>query len=226
MLKKSPTNARWLILLGQTQAAEGKAAEAQASFKSAIAQNPKDDASYIALSNYYLRQKNFADAGNVIEAGLKVRPNSLDLRLAWASLLISKGDNDAAIAAYETILKDQPASLLAVNNLASLLIDNRSDRASLNRAAVLSDPLKASHVPYYQDTVGWVEYKLGKMNEATQTLEAVAKQAPNLAVARYHLGMAYVAAGQTAQATEQFKLALNLEPDGTELKEKIRAAMK
>jgi cellulose synthase operon protein C len=38
--------------------------------------------------------------------------------------------------------------------------------------------------------------------------------------------MSYVAAGQAAQAAEQFKTALNLEPDGTALKEKIRAAMK
>jgi tetratricopeptide (TPR) repeat protein len=226
LLKKSPTNAQWLVLMGQTQAVEGKAAEAQASFKSAIAQNPKDDASYIAVSSYYIRQKNFAEAASVIEAGFKERPNSLDLRLARASLLISKGDNDAAIAAYEAILKDQPASLLAANNLASLLIDNRSDKASLDRAAVLSDALKASNVPQYQDTVGWAEYKLGKTADATQTLEAVAKQAPNFAAARYHLGMTYAAAGQTAQASEQFKLALNLEPDGTELKEKIRSAMK
>jgi Tfp pilus assembly protein PilF len=57
-------------------------------------------------------------------------------------------------------------------------------------------------------------------------LEAVTEQAPNFAAARYHLAMSYVAAGQTAQAAEQFKTALNLEPDGTALKEKIRAAMK
>ena len=150
----------------------------------------------------------------------------MNLRLTWASLLINKGDNDAAIAVYEAILKDAPDTLLAANNLASLLIDNRTDKASLDRAATLSDALKASNVPQYQDTVGWVEYKLGKTADATQTLEAVTKQAPNLAAARYHLGMSYVAAGQAAQATEQFKTALNLEPDGTELKEKIRAAIK
>jgi predicted Zn-dependent protease len=226
MLKKNPTDTRWLVLLGQTQAAQGKAAEAQATLKSAIAQNPKDDASYIALSNLYVRQKNLVDAGNVIQARLKERPSSVDLKLAWASLLISKGDNDAAISAYEAILKDQPASLLAANNLASLLSDNRSDKASLDRAAALSDALKVSNVPQYQDTVGWVDYRLGKTADATRILEAVTEQAPNFAAARYHLAMSYVAAGQTAQAAEQFKTALNLEPDGTALKEKIRAAMK
>ncbi len=38
--------------------------------------------------------------------------------------------------------------------------------------------------------------------------------------------MSYVAAGQAAKAAEQFKAALALEPDGTDLKEKIRTAMK
>lgn len=215
-----------LVLLGQTQAAEGKVADAQASFKSAIAQNPKEEIGYTALSSFYAKQSNVAEATNAVQDGLKEQPNSLNLRLTWAGLLIKKGDNDDAIAAYEAILNDAPNTLLAANNLASLLIDNRTDKASLARAAVLSDTLKVSNVPQYQDTVGWVEYKLGKTADATQTLEAVTKQAPNFAAARYHLGMSYVAAGHEAQATEQFKTALNLEPDGTELKDKIRAAIK
>jgi hypothetical protein len=38
--------------------------------------------------------------------------------------------------------------------------------------------------------------------------------------------MSYVAAGQAAKAADQFKAALALEPDGTDLKDKIRTAMK
>jgi hypothetical protein len=38
--------------------------------------------------------------------------------------------------------------------------------------------------------------------------------------------MSYAAAGQSEKAAEQLKLALALEPDGTTLKESIRAAMK
>jgi tetratricopeptide (TPR) repeat protein len=226
MLKKNPSNAPLLVMLGQTQATAGKVAEAQSSFKDAIAQSPKDEGAYTALSNFYLAQKNFAEAGNILQAGLKERPDSMNLRLAWAGLLISKGDTDGAIAAYEAILKDQPNSPLAANNLASLLIDNRSDKASLDRAATLADVLKASSVPQFQDTVGWIQFKRGNTADATRILEDVAKQASSLAVVHYHLGMSYAAAGQATQAAEQFKTALNLEPDGTDLKEKIHAAMK
>jgi hypothetical protein len=38
--------------------------------------------------------------------------------------------------------------------------------------------------------------------------------------------MSYLATGQAAKAADQFKAALALEPEGTDLKEKIRTAMK
>jgi len=38
--------------------------------------------------------------------------------------------------------------------------------------------------------------------------------------------MSYAAIGQSSQANEQFQKALALEPDGTPLKDSIRAAMK
>jgi len=49
---------------------------------------------------------------------------------------------------------------------------------------------------------------------------------PNSAAVRYHLGMGYAATGQSDKAAEQFQKALALEPDGTSLKDSIRAAMK
>jgi tetratricopeptide (TPR) repeat protein len=136
-----------------------------------------------------------------------------------------KGDNDAAIAAYDAILKDQPNSPLAANNLASLLVENRSDEASLERAAKLAEVLKSSTVPQYQDTVGWVQYKRGNTADAVKSLEAASSKLPNVVAVRYHLGMSYLAAGRKAQAVDQFQAALKLQPDDA-LKDKIQAAMK
>jgi pentatricopeptide repeat protein len=226
MLKKFPSNAELLVLMGQTQFSRGKAEEAQKSFKAAIAQQPKNEIGYNALSALYVGQKNYGEADNVIRAALKERPDSLNLRLASAGLLISRGDNDGAIAAYDAILKDQPNLLVAINNVVSLLLDNRSDKASLDRAFALAERLKDSNVPQFEDTFGWALYKRGKTTEAIATLEGAAKKLPTLAAVKYHLGMSFTAAGQTAKAAEQFRAALALEPDGTDLKEKIRTALK
>lgn len=226
MLKKFPANAELLVLLGQTQLAKGKSEEAQQSFKAAIAQQPKNEAGYNALSALYASQKNYSEASSVIQTGLKERPDSLNFRLTLAGLLISKKDNDGAIAAYEAILKDQPNSLVAINNVVSLLLDNRSDKASLDKASALAEKLKGSNVAEFEDTLGWAQFKRGNTNEAIATLEDASKKRPNLAALKYHLGLSYMAGGQASKAAEQFKAALALEPDGTDLKEKIRAALK
>jgi tetratricopeptide (TPR) repeat protein len=226
MLTRYPSNAELLLLIGQTQAVKGKTEEAKASFKAVIAKQPKNEAAYRSLSELYSAQKSFDEAANVLHEALSENPGNLNLRLTEASLFLSRGDTNAAIASYEAILKDEPNSLLAANNLANLLLDERSDKASLDRAVELSERLKNSDLAQFQDTVGWVQYKRGSTAEAVKTLEAVVARATNFPAARYHLGQSYLAAGRAAQASEQFKLALGQEPDGTALKNKLRAALK
>lgn len=153
-------------------------------------------------------------------------PNNMAFRLSLAELQIFKGDNDGAIAQYEAILKDDPNQQVAINNLVSLLLDTRSDKQSLDRAIGLSAGLKTSTVPQFQDTLGWAQFKQGDYKGAITTLETASAKLPNLAALRYHLGMSYAAAGQPEKASEQLKLALSLEPDGTPLKESIRTALK
>jgi len=224
--KKFPKNAQILVLLGQTRIAQKNDEEASQNFKQAIDQQPKDPVGYSALAELYIRQKNFDAAGNTLQAALKEMPDNVNVRLSYAALQILKGDQDAAIAQYEAILKDQPTSLVAINNLVSLILDYRSDKASLDRAIALSEALKNSNVPQFQDTLGWAQYRRGNFKEAIATLEGAAAKMPDLAAVRYHLGMSYAGAGLADKSAEQLKRALELEPDGTALKESIRSALK
>lgn len=223
---KYPKNAQVLVLLGQAHLALNNEAVALQNFKEAIVQQPKDMVGYTALSDLYIRQKKFDAVGDVYQAALKEQPDNGSIRLAAASLQILKGDQEAAISEFDAILKDQPNSLVVINNLASLLLDNRSDKPSIDRAAVLAEALKESNVPQFLDTLGWAKYKQGDFQSAIATLEIAAGKLPNLAAIHYHLGMSYAGAGQRDKAEAAFKTALTLEPDGTPLKENIRAAMK
>ena len=49
---------------------------------------------------------------------------------------------------------------------------------------------------------------------------------PNVPLVHYHLGMSYLATGQDAKASEQFKKAQDLAPNDADLKMKIDAALK
>jgi pentatricopeptide repeat protein len=225
MNQKFPGNAQLLVLTGQALVAQNKDEEALQSYKAAVAAQPKDPIGYNALYEFYDRKKNLDAAVDILQAGLRELPGNPNFRLALAGLQIQKGNNDAAIAQYEGILKDLPKSAVAINNLVSLLLDNRSDKDSLNQALALSNELKNSNVPQFQDTFGWAQYKRGDYEAAASVLENVAIKLPTLAAVHYHLGMSYKATGETEKAKEQFKIALDLEPEGTPLKQNIRAAM-
>ena len=225
-MKKYPDNAELLILMGQTKVAQNKLDDAQKVYRAAIAKQPKDPNPYSALSDLFVRQKNYGAASDIVQAGLREQPQNLSLLLVAAGLQIQSGNDDRAISQYETILKDQPNSLLAINNLASLLLDHRSDKQSIDRAVALSEKLQGSAVPQFEDTIGWAQFKNGNPQGAVATLEAAVIKLPNLAAVHYHLGMGYAATGRSDQAKEQFQKALAMEPEGTPLKASIRAAIK
>ena len=226
MSDKVPANAQVLVFLGQAKLAEKKNDEALQNFKKAIAQQPKEPAGYTALSELYIRNKDYDGADKVLQAGLVELPGNVAFRLSLAGLQIMRGNHDAAITQYEAFLQDQPNSLVAINNLASLLLDSRTDKPSLDRAYELSEKFKGSNVPQFLDTWGWAQYRRGDFKGAIATLETAAAGAANLPAVQYHLGMSYAAAGQPEKAAERFKTAFALEPDGTPLKDNIRSAMK
>jgi cellulose synthase operon protein C len=107
-----------------------------------------------------------------------------------------------------------------------LLLDYRTDKESVDRAYSLADALKNSSVPQFQDTLGWAQYHRGDFNAAVTTLQNAQAKLPTLGSIRYHLGMSYLATKQPDKASEQLKAALQLEPDGSPLKDKIRSALK
>ena len=224
-LKTNPANAEAHVLLGSVQLVKNAPDQAVQSFRTAIERQPKDMVGYSALANFYLANKKLDEAEKVIRAGLQQQPDSSVMHMAYAGVLEQKGDFDAAIAEYEILLKQDPGSLIVANNLASLLSDRRTDKASLERAHSLAAVLRKSQLPNFKDTLGWIDYLRGDYKSATALLEEAATALPNRPIVLYHLGMSYIATGQVAKASEQFKKALALAPDSS-LQEKIATAQK
>ena len=224
-LKTNPANAEAHVLLGSVKLVKNAPDQAVQSFRTAIERQPKDMVGYSALANFYVANRKLDEAEKVIRAGLQQQPDSAVMHMAYAGVLEQKGDYEAAIAEYEILLKQDPGSLIVANNLASLLSDRRTDKASLERAYSLGAVLRKSQVPNFKDTLGWIDYLRGDYKSATALLEEAATALPNRPIVLYHLGMSYIATGQVAKASEQFKKALALAPDSS-LQEKIAAAQK
>lgn len=225
VLKTNPDNAEALVLLGSVQLANHAPSQAEEDFKAAIEKQPKDMVGYRALGDLYLSQNNADAALNIIQAGLKVQPDNVSLHMSLAGILELKGNFEGAISEYDYVLTQQPGSMIAANNLASMLTDHRSDKASLERAAALAAPLRKLQVPQFEDTLGWVSYRQGDYKAAVPVLEAAAAGMPDAALVHYHLGMSYAATGQNTKAAEQFKAAL-AKTSNAQLTETIKTELK
>lgn len=226
VLKEDPKNAEAHVLLGSLQFLQKSPDEALRSFKAAIEHRPESDVGYRAVADFYVREQQLDQAIAVIETGLKQQPNSAPLRLLRAGIRELQGDFEAAITEYETLLKAQPGSMVFANNLASLLADHRSDKASLDRALALASSLRKSQVPHFMDTLGWVYFRQGNHKSALQLLEQAAAELPNVALVRYHLGRVYGALDERAKAEQELKRALELAAADDNLAQKIRNAIK
>src|SRR6185312_4288186 len=94
-------------------------------------------------------------------------------------------DYEGAITEYEWVLNRQADSLIAANNLASLLADHRNDSGSLARAHILAARLRGIEIPQFEDTLGWINYRRGDIKEALPLLEKAAAALPNQAAVHF-----------------------------------------
>jgi cellulose synthase operon protein C len=225
VLAKNPSNANALVLLGTTQLASGATDIARNSFLAAVNAQPKDPVGYQALADLYLRERNYDGATKIVGSGIQQRPDSMTLQMALANVLEQKGDYEGAISQYQSILDKQPGNLIVANNVASLLLEHRTDQASLKKATSVSAILRKSSIPQFKDTLCWVSYRQGDYQAAVSLCEEAAAALPHEAAVLFHLGMSYAAISKPDKASEQLEKALQLAPQDR-LAELIRTALK
>jgi cellulose synthase operon protein C len=224
-LSRNPNDANALVLLGSIQLSSGSAEKALKSFSAAVTAQPKDSVGYRALAGYYLGQRNYDEAIKIVRSGIQLQPESIPLRMILAGALEKKADYEAAISEYESMLEKQPGNLILANNLASLLLDHRTDQSNLQKVQSLAALLRKSEIPQFKDTLGWASYRQGDFRSAVSLSEEAVAALPDQAAVRYHLGMSYIANSQLAKGYEQLNRALELAPDD-ELATKIRDQLK
>jgi tetratricopeptide (TPR) repeat protein len=207
-LKRAPNNFIAQNLRGEVLLLEGNAAEAEKAFTTAIELNPKIPSIYRNLGSARLARNDAAAAHKAYEDGLKQSPDNEMLVYSMAALDEREGKFDRAIGRYEELMKRKPDSAMAKNNLAMMLVSHRSDQESLNKARDLVLTLTSSDEPAYLDTVGWVHYRRGDVEQAIATLESALKKAPSSALIHYHIGMAYYTKGNKANALQHLEEAL------------------
>jgi len=142
-----------------------------------------------------------------------------DLTLARAQAYWDAGDAASGTAEGQKAIHAYPADPTPLNNLAYAYavanVNLPQALALAQQALALARKKNADelNLATYQDTLGWVQHRLGDDKDAEQNLQEAASTYPRLPEVRYHLGTVYAAEGKTDAARSEFGHAVLLAKD-------------
>ena len=202
--QSQPKSPAGFSLQGDVLMAGNKPREAASAYQTALDKAP---GSATVLKLYAARSRaGQPDAGATLTTWLDEHRDDAAVRLAYASTLHQAGKRAQAVAEYEQVLKAQPRSVLALNNLAWLYFEDGDSRAiELAERAYERAPERAEII----DTYGWLLIKNGSVEQGLTLLEKAAKRAPENGDIRYHLAAGLARAGEKTRARRELTAALD-----------------
>jgi tetratricopeptide (TPR) repeat protein len=204
-------------LLVEFGIAAGDEAAAKQTVDRLIAGDPED---VVAAMGALDRRKLYADAasrGKEATARLGDPPAVL---FAYAAALERSGKWDEAVLQFRKLLAKQPDNPAALNYLGYMFADKgvQLDEArTMLVKAVELDPTSGA----FQDSLGWVYFRLGDLDRAEKHLIEGLRLEPFDATVHEHVGDLFRARGEKARAAEAYRKALTLDPEEAGQKERI-----
>lgn len=171
---------------------------------------------YLIESEALAKQQQHEQAWNLIEQGLKQFPDDLNL-LYTRAMLAEKRDNLEQLERdLRFILDREPDNAMALNALGYTLADRTTRYEEAKTLIEQAHQLNPSD-PAILDSLGWVNYRLGNLDEAEHWLRQALEQFPDHEVAA-HLGEVLWAQGKQREARKIWGDALKEQPDSAILR--------
>ena len=206
--EKHPDSIKTVLLLGDLYNASKELSKTRKLYTEQLQHTPKTPILYINLARIAVAEHKKPDEVKaILTEGLTNNPDEASLAIAMAGWYEDTGDLDSARKIYEPLWDKHPDSDIISNNLASILL-NSTVPADVNRGVVLAQRLKNSESLNFLDTYGWSLVKSGQTAKAIDVLKSLTSKAPEMADARYHLGVAFLKDGKKNQAIIELKQAI------------------
>jgi Flp pilus assembly protein TadD len=174
----------------------------------------------LAISQWLRDDKQFNAALTTIEEALTKFPADTDLQSELAMICEKLGRFDQMETLLRGLMKAKPNDPHAFNALGYSLAD-RNTRLDEARQLILKAVQLAPRDPFIQDSLGWLEYRVGNTQEALRILEAAFKARPDAEIAA-HLGEVYWILGQQDKAGSIWREGLMLKSDNETLLETLK----
>jgi tetratricopeptide (TPR) repeat protein len=215
-------NPEWAAAAGEFRWKAGDRQKAAAELDKLGASEDSEEA--LAAADAYSRLKDYAASAGIARETVRKNPENAEALFRLGSSLERAGDTAESEKAFTRLLEMRPADGQALNYLGYMWADKNVhlDRArEMLERAVARDPRNGA----YQDSLGWVYFRLGKLDLAEKHLKVASDHDPDDPTIHEHLGDLAEKRGNVARAVAEWEKALDLkheEPD--KVKEKLKRA--
>jgi len=184
---------------------------AKKSYKESIKKQPRKAEPFVNLAKIHLRNNNLDKAYALLEKAMSIDPTNYLAPIIAADILKKQSKFKEAIKLYEKILQKNSDVKAAANNMADLISNKFSnDKSMMEKARLVAERFISSTNPLLLDTLAWVYYKQGKVEQALTIIQrAISINNKLPAEIHYHYGKILFDTKHHNMAKIQFKKAIN-----------------
>jgi tetratricopeptide (TPR) repeat protein len=161
---------------------------------------------YILLASIYRENGEDEQGLEVYEQAIRLYPENIDLLYNYAIFLEKTGEQEKAMNMMQGVLALDPENGAALNYVGYTWADN-----GVHLENALEYIKKAVELlpddGYVRDSLGWVYYKMGDIDQAIIELEKAAEMVVNDPVIKEHLGDVYMEIEQYEKALSAYEQA-------------------
>jgi TonB family protein len=214
-----------IYALGSALWRKGKRDEAIAALQQQIEVDPRDISAHGTLGHYYCELERYAEAVPELERVVMAEPNNTGGQEELGGAYLALGQTDKGLAILNKLAQDRPTAAV-LNAVAYRLASHRvrldlaqryAETAVTNTATALVAGAETppslgvlrhvSMLSRYWDTLGWVHFQMGNLDEADKFLAAAWSVNPEGRIAD-RLGQLYERRGQKQEAIRVYARAV------------------
>ncbi len=233
--KKWPEDRTVRVVRASLIAEMGRTDEAAADLKKMMA-GKEDRDGYIALANVYEKGKRFKDMAAALDEAEKLSDSADEKEGVWfmrGAMYERQKKIDLAEKEFRKILQQNPENSGAMNYMGYMLADANvrlNESLDLINKALDREPGNGA----YLDSLGWVQYRLGRLDDAERNLAKALEKTPRDPTVHDHMAEVLIKQSKVKEAVAQWERSLrewdtsspaDLRPDEiAQVKAKLEAA--
>lgn len=169
----------------------------------------------LTLAEVYIQAKQYDKAAAILEGLREKTPDDVPTLFQLGAALERAGRIADSEKAFQRLLELEPNHPATLNYLGYMWADrgvNLDKAAAMLEKAVAAEPENGA----YLDSLGWVYFRLGKLDLAKTYLGKAADVVPDDPTIQEHLGDLHLKLGDRKQALDHYRAALDRDPEPKE----------